>query len=69
MSLTNITEWAAGHGITIGEDGSVRMGENWQPVEAGIEGYDAFTLAGSGASGSEAEQITVLVRSMENSLG
>lgn len=69
VSLTNINEWAAGHGITIGEDGSVRMGENWQPVEAGIEGYDAFTLAGSGASGSEAEQITVLVRSMENSLG
>ena len=69
VSLTNINEWAAGHGITIGEDGSVRMGENWQPVEAGIEGYDAFTLAGSGESGSEAEQITVLVRSMENSLG
>lgn len=69
VSLTNINEWAAGHGITIGEDGSVRMGENWQSVETGIEGYDAFTLAGSGASGSEAEQITVLVRSMENSLG
>ena len=69
VSLTNINEWAAGHGITIGEDGSVCMGENWQSVEAGIEGYDAFTLAGSGASGSEAEQITVLVRSMENSLG